>query len=101
MATLDEALTLAVRRARKADWHGAHELVQQHEGEAHADWLHAVLHRMEGDLGNARYWYRRSGRMLPENESPEAELARIADTLAIGQRDQRDRKSKPRRKGRT
>jgi hypothetical protein len=42
-------------------WHdrleAAHELVQSREGDAEADLLHAVLHRREGDYGNARYWF--------------------------------------------
>jgi len=95
MPRLEETLASALRRAREGDWHGAHEIVQRHEGEACADWIHAVLHRIEGDLGNARYWYRRSGRSLPEDESPQAELARIADALG------NEQESKPRRKGRT
>jgi len=81
MPKLEELLALALRRARKGDWHGAHEIVQQHEGEPRADWIHAVLHRVEGDLGNARYWYRRCGRALPKDESAEAEFARIAEAL--------------------
>ena len=95
MPKLENLLALALRRARKGDWQGAHGIVQRHEGEAHADWIHAVLHRVEGDLGNARYWYRRCGRTLPKDESPEAEFARIADALGT------QRNTKPRRKGRT
>jgi hypothetical protein len=42
-------------------WHdrldAAHELVQAREGDAEADLLHALLHRREGDYGNARYWF--------------------------------------------
>jgi hypothetical protein len=95
MASRASALTQALCRAREGDWHGAHEIVQQHEGDAHADWIHAVLHRIEGDLGNARYWYRRSGRTLAESESPQAELARIAGVLGDEQ------KSNPPRKGST
>ncbi|KPK07062.1 MAG: hypothetical protein AMJ64_07525 [Betaproteobacteria bacterium SG8_39] len=95
MAIPVTVLTQALRRAGEGDWHGAHEIVQQHEGDAYADWIHAVLHRIEGDLGNARYWYRRSGRALVENESPQAELARIAGVLGDAQL------SKPPRKGST
>lgn len=39
----------------------AHEICQAHEGEADYDWIHALVHRIEGDDGNAAYWYRRSG----------------------------------------
>lgn len=42
-------------------WERAHELAQNHEGEAAYDRLHALLHRIEGDDANAGYWYRRAG----------------------------------------
>jgi hypothetical protein len=45
--------------AKKGDWHKAHRLVMD-EPNAEAAWVHAYLHRVEGDLGNARYWYRRA-----------------------------------------
>jgi hypothetical protein len=48
--------------AAKGDWTKAHEVAQSHEGEAPCDWVHAYLHRVEGDLGNAGYWYRRAGK---------------------------------------
>jgi hypothetical protein len=43
----------------RGDWTRAHEVAQQIEGRAGA-WVHAYLHRKEGDLGNAGYWYRRA-----------------------------------------
>jgi hypothetical protein len=46
----------------KDDWKRAHECVQAHEGEADCDLVHAHLHRVEGDLSNAGYWYRHAGR---------------------------------------
>ena len=108
MPKLEDALTQAVRRADAGDWHGAHEIVQRHEGDARVDWIHAVLHRIEGDLGNARYWYRRCGQTPPNGEPPQTELARIADTLSGTQRTRARPTSrspdanelKPRRKGR-
>ena len=45
---------------KKGDWHTAHEIVQD-ASDADSAWVHAYLHRKEGDLSNARYWYRRSG----------------------------------------
>ena len=45
----------------KGDWTRAHESAQQDEGPA-GSWVHAYLHRKEGDLGNAGYWYSRAGR---------------------------------------
>lgn len=43
----------------KGDWHEAHEVCQS-AGSLDGDWVHAYLHRKEGDLGNAAYWYRRA-----------------------------------------
>jgi hypothetical protein len=48
----------------KGDWSKAHESAQQDEGPAGA-WVHAYLHRKEGDLANAGYWYRRAGKPEP------------------------------------
>ena len=45
----------------RGDWDGAHGLAQDTSG-ADGAWVHAYLHRKEGDLSNAAYWYRRAGR---------------------------------------
>jgi hypothetical protein len=45
----------------KGDWTRAHESAQQDEG-AEGSWVHAYLHRKEGDQGNAAYWYSRAGK---------------------------------------
>ena len=54
-------LIQAVDHAIAGRWDDAHRLCQAMEGDKTADWLHAVLHKIEGDEGNSRYWYRRSG----------------------------------------
>lgn len=59
-AGLDACLQ-ALWWARKGDWQRAHELAQAVE-EPDGSWVHAYLHRVEGDLGNARYWYTRAAR---------------------------------------
>ena len=46
----------------KGDWKEAHEQAQQDEGNPACDWVHAYLHRKEGDVSNARYWYRQAGK---------------------------------------
>ena len=51
---------------RRGDWNKAHETVQGHEGEADCDWVHAHLHRQEGDMSNAGGWYRRAGKTMPD-----------------------------------
>jgi len=61
------------------DWGKAHALAQTDEGGA-GDWVHAYLHRKEGDAANAGYWYRRAGR--PASRVPLAEeWAAIATAL--------------------
>ncbi len=49
--------------AAHSDWTNAHEAAQAHEGAA-AAWVHAYLHRVEGDLENASYWYGRAGKPI-------------------------------------
>lgn len=46
--------------AGKGDWDRAHGCAQQREGDPACDWVHAYLHRVEGDRVNAGYWYRRA-----------------------------------------
>jgi hypothetical protein len=48
----------------KGQWEQAHVLIQDVEDE-NASWIHAYLHRREGDNGNADYWYRRAGKTRP------------------------------------
>src|SRR4051812_81257 len=52
----------ALWHAAREDWQLAHEIVQADENDPRNNWVHAYLHRVEGDLGNAGYWYRRAGR---------------------------------------
>jgi hypothetical protein len=47
--------------AAKGGWDEAHKIVQD-EASTDAAWVHAYLHRVEGDLGNAGYWYRQAGK---------------------------------------
>jgi hypothetical protein len=51
----------AMWRDAKGDWRAAHKLAQAQKDETGA-WVHAYLHRVEGDLANAGYWYRRAGK---------------------------------------
>ena len=82
MASRQEELAHAVACALAEDWGAAHDIAQRHEGDAVADWLHAVLHKIEGDDGNARYWYRRAQHRFDEFADPQTELAAIRDALA-------------------
>ena len=65
--------------AKKGDWDKAHRLVMD-ETSAQAAWVHAYLHRVEGDLGNAKYWYARADRP-PAHGALEAEWAAIVETM--------------------
>ena len=44
------------------EWETAHQICQKHEGVQVFDWIHALVHRIEGDDANAGYWYRRAGK---------------------------------------
>lgn len=70
--------------AGKGDWEKAHEIAQSESG-AQAAWVHAYLHRVEGDLGNAGYWYRLACQPVAEG-SVETEWERIVSTLLQGER---------------
>ena len=63
-------LLLALWHAGKDDWHSAHNIAQDVPGPDGA-WVHAYLHRVEGDTWNANYWYRRAGRSMPNHSLKE------------------------------
>lgn len=64
------------------NWNEAHDIVQQHESEFEFDRLHALLHRIEGDTFNARWWYKRLGLEMP-NISFDEELEKIKVDIGI------------------
>ena len=66
----------------KGGWDQAHKLVQD-EPTADAAWVHAYLHRVVGDLGNAGYWYRRAGKPVVTG-SLDAEWEGIVSALLGG-----------------
>lgn len=76
---LIRALDLAVA----GDWDGAHAIVQKYEDDAVACWLHAVLHKIEGDESNSRYWYGQAGRSYADFADVKAELSAIR--AAVGE----------------
>jgi hypothetical protein len=63
----------------KGDWERAHAAIMDETGKDCA-WVHAYLHRLEGDLGNARYWYAQAGKVAPAGRLP-AEWDSIAGAL--------------------
>jgi hypothetical protein len=80
---MDKNLLQAIELALAGQWDAAHQTVQQYETDATAAWIHAVLHKIEGDPDNARYWYRRAGKLDHIPDEPKAELAEIRSRLAI------------------
>jgi hypothetical protein len=71
----------ALAFACAGDWDGAHRLVQN-MSDPLGCWIHAVLHKMEGDAHNSRYWYERSaGHHYEDHPDPRAELDAIAAFL--------------------
>ena len=72
---------LALWHAVNNNWEEAHEIVQDINTET-ASWIHAYLHRVEGDIGNAHYWYRRA-RKKPSLESLDLELNTIIKSVLL------------------
>jgi hypothetical protein len=70
---------VALLWAAKGNWEGAHQIVQV-ESDASSAWVHAYLHRVEGDLANAGYWYRQAGQPAAK-DSLDAEWERIVSAL--------------------
>jgi len=74
----------AVWHGLRGNWDAAHELAQAQD-DAEGAWVHAWLHRIEGDLGNADYWYRRASRPPCRDDTRDEGLA-IAQTLGLRSR---------------
>jgi hypothetical protein len=75
-------LLQAIDLAVAGQWNAAHEIVQQYDTNPTAAWIHAVLHKMEGDPDNSRYWYRRAGKLEHATDEPKGELAAIRRAVA-------------------
>ncbi|MEO8753991.1 MAG: hypothetical protein ABI624_15075 [Casimicrobiaceae bacterium] len=67
----------AIRYLKKGDWEKAHVIAQEDES-ALGCWAHGIVHMQEGDMSNARYWYRRAHRTFPKDVDIEAEIAALA-----------------------
>ncbi len=74
---MKDDLLKAIELALGNQWDAAHRIVQQYDADTIAAWIHAVLHKIEGDLDNSRYWYRRAGKMDCVDREPMAELQSI------------------------
>ena len=80
--TVPEGLSAALRAMwedARGEWDAAHQTAQDIDDKTGA-WIHAYLHRKEGDLANAGYWYRRAGQPIA-SDSLDEEWTRIVTTL--------------------
>lgn len=73
-------LGTAIRHLKKGEWAKAHAIVQQDESKLGC-WAHGIVHMVEGDLGNSRYWYRRAGRPFPKDRDVDREVAELVAAL--------------------
>ena len=74
-------LQRAVALLEGGDWKSAHEIVQQDEESKLSCWAHGIVHLMEGDRSNARYWYRQAKRPFPNEPSAASEIAALRKEL--------------------
>jgi hypothetical protein len=86
------ALNTALRHLKKGDWEKAHILVQKDESPMGC-WAHGIVHMLEGDLGNARYWYRRAHRSFPRKPDASVEIDALLNSVKQQARDPADRRA--------
>ena len=74
-------LKMAVQAALDGDWHKSHNIAQDYSDNS-ANWIHAVLHKIEGDVWNSKYWYARTnGKMYEDFSDAREELVAIQNSL--------------------
>jgi predicted component of type VI protein secretion system len=73
-------LLRALEMLESGDWDGAHQVAQE-DRTAMGSWLHGIIHVIEGDRGNAAYWYQRAGRGFPGMDSVKREIAAFRSVL--------------------
>jgi len=78
---IKQDLSRALALLRQGDWQAAHLIVQRDEDSALSCWAHGIVHLMQGDIANARYWYREAKREFPRNPSIPEEIAALGKTL--------------------
>jgi hypothetical protein len=74
-------LKSAIDLALAGEWDQAHIIVQE-LGSPMAAWIHAVLHKIEGDESNSRYWYARACKRYEDFNDPSEELKHIGSSLS-------------------
>ena len=78
-----DRLSQAAELLAAGAWQQAHEIVQQDES-AQAAWLHGIVHTLEGDLDNARHWYRKADRVFPGPGAVQEEIAAARKLVTAG-----------------
>ena len=78
-----DGLARALQHLAAGEWQRAHEIVQG-DPSVLAAWMHGIVHTLEGDLDNARYWYRKAKREFPGPGAVQQEIA--AAHLALGEK---------------
>jgi len=81
--TMNDRLIKAVELLATGAWKPAHEIVQKEESTL-AAWLHGIVHTLEGDLDNARYWYRKADRVFPGPAAVQEEIAAARTMVEAG-----------------
>ncbi len=81
-----EALIIAVQAALDGDWDKSHNIAQDYSDDVNnanmANWIHAVLHKIEGDVWNSKYWYARTaGKKYEDFSDANEELTAIQNSL--------------------
>ena len=74
-------LKQALEHLQRGEWQAAHEIVQQDEASPLACWAHGIVHLMEGDLPNARYWYGQAKRSFPAKPKAADEIRALKREL--------------------
>ena len=72
-----------VQHLEAGEWQSAHALVQK-DATPLGCWAHGLVHLIEGDLENAKYWYRRAHRPLPHGNTAAAEIAALKAMVRHG-----------------
>lgn len=81
-----QELKIAAQAALDGDWDTAHNIAQNY-ADSTANWLHAVLHKIEGDVSNSHYWYARTAgfglnaKKYTDFSNPQDELMAILHDL--------------------
>lgn len=79
----DGRLIEVVELLTRGAWQEAHEIVQRDKS-AEAAWLHGIVHTLEGDIENARHWYRKADRTFPGSDAVQEEIAAAQQLLGPG-----------------